>query len=106
MNAQLGFDTLAFVKRLAASGMDSRQAEALAEALNDIVFDSLATKTDLRGLELSMRSDLKELELRLRSELNKLEIRLSNSLTARMAAMIGGSSALVVGVLGALKILS
>jgi ribosome-associated toxin RatA of RatAB toxin-antitoxin module len=102
MAAQLGFDTLAFVKRLSAAGMETRQAEALAEALVDNAFDTLATKGDIKDL----RTEIKEVELRLNTELSKLEIRLSNSLTARMAAMIGGSSALVVGVLGALKILS
>jgi ribosome-associated toxin RatA of RatAB toxin-antitoxin module len=102
MAAQLAFDTLAFVKRLSAAGMETRQAEALAEALVDNAFDTLATKGDIKDL----RTEIKEVELRLSAELGKLEIRLSNSLTARMAAMIGGSSALVVGVLGALRILS
>jgi hypothetical protein len=81
MSAHLSFDTLAFAKRLAAAGMDSRQAQALAEALNDIVFDTLATKNDLR----------------------ELEHRLTNSLTIRMGAMIAGSTALVVAVLGTLN---
>ena len=84
MSAHLSFDTLAFAKRLAAAGMDSRQAQALAEALNDIVFDTLATKNDLR----------------------ELEHRLTNSLTVRTGAMIAGSTALVVAVLGTLNSLS
>ena len=49
MIAQFVFDTLAFVKRLAAAGMDTRQAEALAEALTAHAFDLLATKADLRA---------------------------------------------------------
>ena len=84
MTAHLSFDTLAFAKRLAAAGMDSRQAQALAEALNDIVFDTLATKNDLRDLEQ----------------------RLTNSLTVRMGAMIAGSAALTVSILGVLNSLS
>ncbi len=48
MTAQFAFGTLAFVKRLCAAGMEARQAEALAEAL----FDELATKDDLKDLEL------------------------------------------------------
>lgn len=113
VNAQLSFDTLAFVKRLSAAGMDSRQAEALAEALNEIVFDKLATRSDLKetelGLrsnlketELMLRSDLKEMEARLRAELNELELRLTNSLTGRMGAM----TAATVAVLGALVTLT
>ncbi len=80
MMAQLGFDTLAFVKRLAAAGMNSRHAEALAEALTDHAFTELATK-----------SDLKDLELRL---------------TMRMDAISVASTALTVATLGALITLS
>lgn len=80
MTAHLGFDTLAFAKRLAAAGMQSRQAQALAEALNDIVFDTLATKNDLRDLE--------------------------HRLTVRMGAMITASMALTVAILGTLSVLS
>ena len=52
--AQFGFDTLAFVKRLSAAGMNARQAEALAEALTEHAFTDLATKTDLKELELRL----------------------------------------------------
>jgi hypothetical protein len=54
MMAQFGFDTLAFVKRLAAAGMNARQAEALAEALTDHAFTEVATKADLKELELRL----------------------------------------------------
>ena len=58
MMAQFGFDTLSFVKRLSAAGMDSRQAEALAEALAEHPLDALATSSVLK-------SDLREFEVRL-----------------------------------------
>lgn len=76
MMAQFGFDTLAFVKRLSAAGMNARQAEALAEALTDHAFAELATK-----------KDLKELELRL---------------TMRMGAISAASTALTVAMIGAI----
>jgi hypothetical protein len=76
MAAQFAFDTLAFVKRLSAAGMHTRQAEALAEALREHAFDDVATK-----------ADLKELELRL---------------TIRMGAISAASTALTVAVIGAL----
>jgi hypothetical protein len=79
MTAQFAFDTLAFVKRLSAAGMESRQAEALAEALSAHAFDDLATKSDLK-------SALQDLELRL---------------TIRMGAMAAASTALTVAILGA-----
>jgi hypothetical protein len=76
MAAQFAFDTLAFVKRLSAAGMESRQAEALAEALTAHAFDDLVTKSDLKGA-------LQDLELRL---------------TIRMGAL----AAATVAILGAL----
>ncbi len=91
----MSFDTLAFMKRLSDAGMDIRHAEALAGALNDIAFDSLATRNDLRELELRISASMKELELRL-----------TNSLTGRTGAMIGGSMALTIAILGALITLS
>lgn len=87
MIAQFGFDTLSFVKRLSAAGMDTRQAEALAEALTGQAFNELATKTDLSGLRSELKTDIKELELRL---------------TIRMGAMSGA----IIAVLGALITLS
>lgn len=87
MIAQFGFDTLAFVKRLAAAGMDTRQAEALAEGLTQHAFDTLATKSDLQETELRLRTEIKELELRL---------------TIRMGAMNGAT----IAILGTLITLS
>jgi hypothetical protein len=117
MTAHLSFDTLAFAKRLAAAGMESRQAQALAEALNDIVFDTLATKSDLRELELATNTGFKEqearfkeqesrfreLETKLETGLKDLEHRLTNSFTVRTGAMIAGSTALIVAILGTLN---
>jgi hypothetical protein len=54
VTAQFAFDTLAFVKRLSAAGMEARQAEALAEALTARAFGELATKDDLKDLELRL----------------------------------------------------
>jgi hypothetical protein len=42
-------DTLSYVKRLEAAGVDRRQAEAQAEALRDEVAPQLATRADLEG---------------------------------------------------------
>jgi hypothetical protein len=85
MMAARGFDTLAFVKRLSAAGMESRHAEALAEALNDNAFEALATKADIREL---------------RSELTGLELRL----TIRLGGMIAATLALTVAILGSLVV--
>ena len=44
-------DTLGYVKKLEAAGMDRWLAEAHAEALNDRVLPTLATKQDIRDFE-------------------------------------------------------
>jgi acyl-CoA hydrolase len=121
--AQLSFDKLAFVKRLSAAGMDAQLAEALAEALDEMVFDTLATKSGLEEVELSLRtetgqlgsdlrsemkqmgselrSEMKQLGSELRAEMNQLELRLTNSLTARFGAMIAAAVA-IIGTLNSL----
>ena len=77
MMTQPGFDSLAFVKRLAAAGMNAGHAEALAEALTEYAFTHLVTKADLKDLELR--------------------------LTMRLGAMIAASTALTIGILGTLS---
>ena len=91
MNARVAFDTHAFVKRLEAAGVSVAHAEALADAMGDIVLQSIATKTDLRELEISVREELKDLELRLMT---------------RTGIMIATSTTLTIGILGALNIFS
>jgi len=124
MTAQYAFDTLAFVKRLSAAGMETPHAEALAEALVDGAFNNLATKADLRELQAATKADLRELQAATKADLQELqaatkadlrelqlatnidirelEHRLTNKLTARMGAM----TAATIAIIGALKIFS
>ena len=95
MVAQLSFDKLAFVKRLSAAGMDAQLAEALAEALDEMVFDTLATKSGLEEVELNLRTEMKQLASDLRSEMKQMELRLTNSLTLRLGAMITAAVAII-----------
>ena len=90
MNAPVAFNTHAFVKKVAAAGMPLEQAEALVEALNEGVFESTPTKSDLKELELRLAAQIKEVELRIKeAELH---------LTVRMVAMIAAT----IAILGAL----
>ncbi|MCH8841478.1 MAG: DUF1640 domain-containing protein [SAR324 cluster bacterium] len=54
MAATILFDTHAYVKKLKEAGASEKQAEVHAQALADLVNDKLATKQDLRELELRM----------------------------------------------------
>jgi hypothetical protein len=69
------FDTLKFVQTLRESGVDNKQAEAIAAAVRE-THDSadLATKRDLKELELQLNQSLKELELRLTLRLGALVV--------------------------------
>jgi hypothetical protein len=50
----IAFDTLAYAKKLKASGFTEEQAEVQAEAMADLVNEHLATKRDLKELEMSL----------------------------------------------------
>lgn len=56
----ISFDTLAFANKLKNAGVDPKaaeaQAEATAEILNDLTINQLATKQDIRDLEMKMYS--------------------------------------------------
>ena len=57
MNALL-FDTHAFVKELTEAGMPEAQAEVLARSQATLIDEKLATKRDLKELELRLKHDL------------------------------------------------
>ena len=56
--ASIAFDTHAFVKELTAAGMPEAQAEVLANSQAKLIDEKLATKQDLKELELRLRHDL------------------------------------------------
>jgi hypothetical protein len=78
------FDTLAYSKRLQELGFPREQAEGFAHLQRELIDDRLATKQDLR-----------ELEMRLDNKIEKLEYRLTIRLGGMMAASIAIVAALV-----------
>lgn len=56
--ATIAFDTLAYAKKLKAAGVPENQAEIQAEAFAEIIEERLATKQDLKELELRLKHDL------------------------------------------------
>lgn len=80
MSGHPAFDTLAAVRNLQGAGMDSAQAEAVTEMVNEAVSTSdLATKGDVATLRAELRADLAALETRM---------------TWRMFLVVGGLLAL------------
>ena len=52
--ATIVFDTHAFVKEMAEAGMPEKQAEVLARSQAALINETLATKQDLKELELRL----------------------------------------------------
>ena len=48
------FDTLGYFEKLKAAGVPEQQAKAQIEVIRDVVEDKLATKQDLKELELRL----------------------------------------------------
>lgn len=66
------FDTLAYVKKLVFVGVSKKQAEAQAEALASLVNENLATKQDIKELDLKIEGVKKDIELSKRDIIIKL----------------------------------
>lgn len=69
--AAIAFDTLKFVRRLRDAGFEEKQAESLADA-----FKEASSEADLAS-----KRDLKDLELRLEARIDKLDTRLAGDTT-------------------------
>ena len=70
------FDTHDFVKRLTEVGMPEAQAEILAEEQSRLIKERLATKQDIKAMEVAimeLRRDIKELEDRLKRDMMELK---------------------------------
>ena len=70
----VAFDTHAFVKELTRVGMPEEQAEVLAQSQATLIDEKLATKQDLKKLEMNLRHEMKELELRLTIRLGSMMV--------------------------------
>ena len=94
MPTTVAFDTLKFVETLKESGFDEPQAKGMAAAIQEV------QKTHLDGL--ATKGDLRELEIRLDAHIDRLETKLSGEmvLIKWMLALV-----IAVTVLPALKTL-
>ncbi|MBI5187230.1 MAG: DUF1640 domain-containing protein [Nitrospinae bacterium] len=58
MGNAIAFDTHVYVKKLKAAGFTEEQAEVLASTQAELIDDRLATKQDLKELEIRLKYDL------------------------------------------------
>ncbi|MFN3454651.1 MAG: coiled-coil domain-containing protein [Pseudobdellovibrio sp.] len=74
------FDTLKYAKKLEAAGFQREQAEQQIKVITEMIVDGVATKQDLKSLEVCLSSDLKVSEAALRSDMKKLETALRSDI--------------------------
>ena len=80
MGQAIAFDTHAYVKKLKAVGFTEEQAETLASTQAELIDERLATKHDLKELEvvlkhdiMLLKRDIKELEVALKRDMKEME---------------------------------
>ena len=100
------FDTHAYVKRLVTAGMPEPQAEVIADEQRGLIDDKLATKRDLKELEVALKRDIaevkrsiKELEAATKRDMKEMEARLEDRITVNIlkwtfAALLGQTAVL------------
>src|SRR5512134_3408231 len=88
----IALDTLAYAKRLREAGFSEQQAEGQAEALAAAMTDTLATKQDLRELEVRVDARFALVDGRLESLERHVDTRLAE-LERRMEHRFGEQSA-------------
>jgi hypothetical protein len=110
------FDTLAYMKRLEAGGIDRAQAEAHAEAVNDYLRPDLATKDDIAALRTELRSEMQLLRSEAHADMAGLEQRMVGAIStlrqdiatreARLIGVIAAMLGVLFGLIALLKLLS
>jgi hypothetical protein len=69
MSAAVAFDTLKFVETLEAGGFTHAQAKAAAQAFADAAGQELATKRDLKEVEIRLEAKIDRVEARLEAKI-------------------------------------
>jgi hypothetical protein len=87
MADQILFDKLGFIDRLKRAGIDDNQARAHAEAMDDALRESVATKADLR-MEISrLETKIEHLETKIELAVRDMTIRMGAIAIALFAAL-------------------
>jgi hypothetical protein len=101
----MAIDTLEYVKRLEAAGVDRRQAEAHAQAVRDTLAPQLVTKADLDAavarLEAKIGGEVTRLDHKIDTAVARLETKMAE-LEARMLRYMVGQTLAIGGIVFAL----
>jgi hypothetical protein len=93
------FDTLQYAKKLIAVGVPNEQAEVQAEAIKELIDDRLATKEDLKALEIELKRDIKMLEERIALSEERTNERIT-TMSYKIIISLGGMITAGVVILG------
>ena len=84
----MAFDTLSYARRLKTAGMPEAQAEAVADATQDLIGARFATKDDLK-------TEIAALDTRIAAVMERLELRL----TLRVGTLIAVGVAILAAII-------
>ena len=87
--ASATFDTLHAAKALTAAGFAAPQAEAITDTIREAFTESVATKTDLAGLESAVAADLAEVKAELKADIAEVKVDIAE-VKAELKADIAG----------------
>ena len=73
-STEITFDKLVYIDRLKSAGVDEPHARAHAEALDQALRDTVATKHDLRAAREEMRSEIARLDAKVEVGVRDLKI--------------------------------
>ena len=94
------FDTLKFVKTLKEAGVPETQAEAFSTAVREShEAADVATKADLREVEMNLRHEMKEIETALRHEIKESAADLKFELLKWIIGLAIAQAGLLIGIL-------
>ena len=86
----LQIDTLEFANNLKAAGADDRLANAIVNGITSADTSELATKSDLRDVEVALKSDMAELK----TDMADLKVEIKESQNTLIKWMVGSMIAL------------
>ena len=93
--ASATFDTLHAAKALTAAGFEAQQAEAITDTIRDAFTESVATKTDIAGLEAAVAADIAELKAELKADVAEVKAELKADIAELRADMASLETRLV-----------
>jgi cell division septum initiation protein DivIVA len=96
----VAFDTLQLAKRLEAAGFPTKQAQDTAEAIAGAVVETVATRSDLRSVELELSAKLEQVRLEGAQHRAELEARLAETKADLLRWMFGAVGLQTLAILG------